>query len=422
MRIVFASLGSLGDLHPLLAVARAAQERGHVAVIAASEGYRDYIGGLGFEFRRIRPDFPHDPKLLDHLFHPQFGPERLMTEQVFPMVRETYADLMNATNDADFLVVGELLYVAPMVAERQGIRWANAVLAPTSFLSACDPCVLAPTPWLYPLRKLGPWTHQVIFWFGRIVTKRWSTPLRQFRKEQGFDPGPSPVFDGKHSPWLVLALFPDVLATSQPDWPARTIQTGFPFFRQDAKPEQLAELDEFLDRGQPPVVFTLGSSVVHFAPTFYEMAIDAIKQLGMRAVLLTGPNFPSRTLPPSVLQFDYLPLERILPRAAAVVHQGGIGTCAESLRAGIPSVVVPFGFDQPDNAERLRALGVAAVIRRNDVSVASINEALSSILNTTTHATLARELKAGMDHKSEMNKTLDAIERVALESREKTHE
>jgi UDP:flavonoid glycosyltransferase YjiC (YdhE family) len=422
MRIVFASLGSLGDLHPLLAVARAAQERGHVAVIAASGVYRDYIGGLGFEFRRIRPDFPHDPKLLDHLFHPQFGPERLMTEQVFPMVRETYADLMEATKDANFLVVGELLYVAPMVAERQGIRWANAVLAPTSFLSACDPCVLAPTPWLYPLRKLGPWTHKVIFWFGRIVTKRWSTPLREFRREQGFDPGPSPVFDGKHSPWLVLALFPKALAALQPDWPARTSQTGFPFFRQNAAPEQLAKLDAFLDAGAPPVVFTLGSSVVHFSPTFYDMAIDTIENLGMRAVLLTGSTFPSRSLPPSILQFDYLPLEAILPRASAVVHQGGIGTCAESLRAGIPSVIVPFGFDQPDNAERLRRLGVASVICRADVSVASMVSALRHVLSTDTHTSRARELKSAIDPKSEMTKTLDAIERVALGSRENIYE
>jgi UDP:flavonoid glycosyltransferase YjiC (YdhE family) len=122
------------------------------------------------------------------------------------------------------------------------------------------------------------------------------------------------------------------------------------------------------------------------------------------------------------LQFDYLPLEAILPRASAVVHQGGIGTCAESLRAGIPSVIVPFGFDQPDNAERLRRLGVASVICRADVSVASMVSALRHVLSTDTHTSRARELKSAIDPKSEMTKTLDAIERVALGSRENIYE
>jgi len=141
MRIVFASLGSLGDLHPLLALARAAGERGHETVIAASKDYRAYVGSLGFEFQPIRPDFTFDTALVGHLFHPRRGPERLMREQVFPSVRETYADLLAAARGADFLVVGELLYVAPLVAAKLGIPWANAILAPTSFLSACDPCV-----------------------------------------------------------------------------------------------------------------------------------------------------------------------------------------------------------------------------------------------------------------------------------------
>lgn len=421
MRIVFASLGSLGDLHPLLAVARAAEERGHVAVIAASEVYRDYIGELGFEFRRIRPDFPHDPKLLGHLFHPQFGPERLMTEQVFPMVRETYADLMAATEEVDFMVVGELLYVAPIVAEKRGILWANAVLAPTSFLSAWDPCVLAPTPWLYPLRYLGHWPHQIIFWFGRLVTKRWSAPLRRFRGELGLDPGPSPVFDGKHSPWLVLALFPRALAEPQPDWPAHAVQTGFPFFQQEASSDLAERVKVFLAEGEAPVVFTLGSSVVHFSPEFYDLAIEAIQRLGKRAILLTGNSFSERDLPPSILQFDYLPLDIILPHAAAVVHQGGIGTCAESLKAGIPSVIVPFGFDQPDNAERLRKLGVAVVVPRARVSADSLALALERLLGAGAYAKRARELKQTMNPTSEMTATVDAIEQVVIKRSVQAH-
>ncbi len=417
MRIVFASLGSLGDLHPLLAIARAAEKRGHVAVVAASEVYRDYVTCLGFEFFRIRPDFPHDPQLLAHLFHPQLGPERLMTEQVFPQVKTTFSDLMEATVDADFMVVGELLYVAPMVAEVRGIRWANAILAPTSFLSACDPCVLAPAPVLFHLRKFGPWPHRVIFWFGRLMTKRWSAPLQAFRKEMGFAAGLSPVFDDKHSPWLVLALFPRILAAPQRDWPPAMVQTGFPFFEQFASDEVSRQLSEFLAQGDPPVVVTLGSSVVYFSADFYAMAVTAIQQLGKRAILLAGPNAIRVPLPATMLRLDYAPLAAVLPHASAVVHQGGIGTCAESLRAGIPSVVVPFGYDQPDNGERLRRLGVAAVIDRKRVSAESLAAALRQVLETPGSVQRLAEIRKAMHPQQEMAATMDAIEHVARNCR-----
>jgi len=413
MRIVFASLGSLGDLHPLLALARAAGERGHETVIAASKDYRAYVGSLGFEFQPIRPDFTFDTALVGHLFHPRRGPERLMREQVFPSVRETYADLLAAARGADFLVVGELLYVAPLVAAKLGIPWANAILAPTSFLSACDPCVLAPAPALYALRHLGAWTHRAIFALGRVVTSRWSAPLQAFRRELGFSGGPSPVFDGKHSPMLVLALFPRFLAAPQPDWPPHVVQTGFPFFAQPARPEAARRLEAFLAAGEPPVVFTLGSSVVHIAENFYRAAAEAARQLGRRAILLVGKNSAPGELPDSVLALDYVSLETVLPHAAAVVHQGGIGTCAEALRAGIPSLVVPFGFDQPDNGERLRRLGVARVLRRERVTTARLVANLRALLDDPAVSARARELADRIHPAEDLSRSLDAIERAA---------
>lgn len=157
MRIVFASLGSLGDLHPLLALADESRRRGHAVSIAASETYRSYVSSLGYEFRRIRPDLDPEPGRLDYLSHPTRGPERLMREELFPRVRETYADLLEATEETDVLVVGELLYIAPLVAAKRRIPWANVILSPSSFLSACDPCVLAPAQSLHSLRHLGTW-------------------------------------------------------------------------------------------------------------------------------------------------------------------------------------------------------------------------------------------------------------------------
>ncbi len=413
MRIVFASLGSLGDLHPLLALAQAARARGHEPIIAASAGYRDYLEKLGFTFRPIRPDFEFEPTLVGRLFDPVRGPQRLMEEQVFPNVRETYADLVAATADADLLLVGELLYVAPLVAAKHDIPWANAILAPTSFLSAWDPCVLAPAPLLYHLKNLGRWPHRLIFALGRRVTSRWSTPLHDFRRELGLPPAGSPVFDAKHSPDLTLALFPSFLAAPQPDWPASTRQTGFTYFEQTAPPDTIEALRRFREGGDSPIVFTLGSSVVHIASQFYDGAVQAATTLGRRAILLTGGNPIPPTLPPSILALDYAPLADVLPGAAAIVHQGGVGTCAEALRHGVPSLVIPFGFDQPDNAERLRRLGVARVLRRRKLNPASLAQELRLLLAATDVKTRAARLQTKIAPPSALAESLNHLESLA---------
>jgi UDP:flavonoid glycosyltransferase YjiC (YdhE family) len=408
MRIVFASLGSLGDLHPLLALARGAAARGHHPIIATSRVFEDYVLRLGFDFRAIRPDFEFDPALVERLFHPTRGPERMMREQVFPNVRATYTDLLAATADADLLLVGELLYVAPLVAAERRIPWANAILAPTSFLSADDPCILAPFPWLHPLRHLGHWPHRLVFFLGRHVTRRWGAPLTALRRELGHPPAPSAIFDAKHSPDLTLALFPKFLAAPQPDWPAQTRQTGFPYFDQPIAEDIADRLDRFRAAGPAPIVFTLGSSVVHIARDFYPTAARVAQRLGRRAILLTGNNPAPPDLPPTTLALDYAPLNRVLPGAAAVVHQGGIGTCAEALRHGVPSLVIPHGFDQPDNADRLRRLGVAQVLARHRVSERNLADGLTSLL-----AAPPRDLAAQIQPDRDLADSLDALERIA---------
>lgn len=415
MRIAFASLGSLGDLHPLLALAAVCRERGHGAVIAASESFRPYVESLGFPFHRIRPDLELVPSSVRHLSHPRRGPERLLREEVFPRVRETHEDLVEAARGADLLVVGELLYVAPLVAAELGIPWANVILSPSSFLSACDPCVLAPVPAFHGLRHLGPWPHRVIFALGRLVTSRWGKPLSALRRELGFPAGPSPVFEGKHSPQLVLTLFPEFLAAPQPDWPRAVVQTGFPYFPQPVRPETREKLDRFLTAGEPPVVFTLGSTAVHIGRDFYQSAAAAARSVGCRAVLLAGKN-PHPAADPDILVLDYVPLGAILPRAVAVVHHGGIGSCAEALRAGRPSLIVPFGYDQPDNAERLRRLGVARILRRNRVSTEILTAGLREVLGDPGLETRARELSRRIRPEADLSCSMDFLERLGRAS------
>ena len=413
MRVAFASLGSLGDLHPLLAVARSAENHGHEIVVAASRGFRDYVTNLGLKFHPIRPDLAPAGDQLRRLNDPSKGPERLLREEIFPAVHETCSDLVAACSGADLLVVGELLYVAPLVAAKCGIPWVNAVLSPSSFLSALDPCVLAPLPAFHHLRHFGPLPHRLLLAFGDRLTSRWAEPLFSFRRELGLPVGPNPVFAGKHSPLRTLALFPKFFAALQSDWPPQVVQTGFPFFEQAPREDTRRTIRNFLDAGEPPVVFTLGSSVVRIADDFYHLAARAATMIGRRAILLAGKNPPPASLPETILCLDYAPLESVFPRAAAVVHHGGIGSCAMALRCGVPSLVIPFAYDQPDNAERLRRLGVALTMPQNAVSSESLAGRLRRILDGRRMREQSLRLATQITPEDDMERTITALEAVA---------
>ena len=150
-----------------------------------------------------------------------------------------------------------------------------------------------------------------------------------------------------------------------PDAPAGSALVGFPFFDSDTGGEEpIAEkLQAFLAAGEPPLVFTLGSVAVAAAGRFYEDARSISRALGRRAIMLTGEAGASH-IEDDCLFMGYAPHSQLFPRAAAVIHHGGIGTTGQALRAGRPQVVVPHFGDQFDNAARLGRLGLAATIRR----------------------------------------------------------
>lgn len=408
MRILFASLGSLGDLFPMLAMAQALRARGHTPAIAAPAAYEARITALGLPFHPLRPDFP--PEVLTYIFgDPVHGGKRLLAETIFPHARETYADLLAAAQGADAMVVGELIYVAPLVAAKLGLPWANAMLAPTTLMSALDPCVLTRFPAAYHLRHLGTWPQRLLFRLMRRATNAWAQPLLALQEELGVRTG-NIIFEGKFSPHLVLALFSPAFGALQRDWPAASVQTGFPLLAQTPSPETAARIEAFLAAGPAPVVFTLGTTVVHLAQDFYQVAADTALALGRRAILLMGKNPPPRAPADQVLALDYAPHGSLFPHAAAVVQHGGVGGCAEALRAGVPVLTIPVGFDQPDNAERLRRMGVGAVLAHTRVNRETLERSLAAVLADAAMAARAKAVAASMDPEADMGHTVDAIE------------
>ena len=419
-RIVLTTFGSYGDIHPYMALALELNSRGHNAVIVTSELYREKIEGAGIEFCPTRPDIsgPEDPdidELLRKIMEPQTGAEFLIKELILPFIRDSYDDLLDAVQGADLLVTHVITFAGPLVAQKTGIPWISSVLAPVSLWSAHDPLVPPNMVWAAPLlRAAGVSVNRLFLGVARKFTRSWMEPVYELRKEIGLPPGEHPLFDAQHSPSRVLALFSRVMCEMQPDWPPQTVITGFPFYDKKDETPIAPELLRFLDEGPPPIVFTLGSSAVFIAGDFFQESIAAVKRLGQRAVILIGDmrNMPKEPLPKEIVAFDYAPYGQILPRASVIVHQGGVGTTAQALRAGRPMLVMPYNHDQPDNASRVARLGVGRTVSRKRYNGPRVVQELKELLENPTYAERAAKIGEIVRNENGTNKACDEIERM----------
>jgi rhamnosyltransferase subunit B len=400
-RIVMTTFGSLGDLHPYVALALEMKRRGRIEpVIATSEVYREKIESLGIEFRPLRPDLPAldseaAVEIIDKVFDPRRGAEFLFKELLVPALRDSYEDLKTALRGADLLVSHPVTIAAPLVAQKTGVPWVSTVLAPSSLWSDYDPFVPPNAAWLYKVMKAGG--PIVAHGFKKLIeamTNPWLKPLYEFRKELDLPRGRHPIFEGQYSPELNLALFSKAMYQPPVDLPPHTLITGFPFYDKKDNSSISRELLNFLGSASAPIVFTLGSSAVHIAGDFFRESIEAARLLKRRAVFLVGDekNKPREPLPDGMAAFAYAPYGELLPRAAAMVHQGGVGTTGQGLRAGIPMLVMPYNHDQPDNAARVTRLGAARTIARKNYKAERVAGELKELLYNPSYAKRARAI------------------------------
>jgi len=424
VRIVLSNIGTLGDTNPLIALALELKRRGHTPVMALPAIYEAKVRPLGLEFCPIQPNIdPSNTALVEMIYDVKKGTERGLRDFLFPALRETYADLMAAAmrpTRADLLLVGELNYAGPIVGELTGIPWASYLLAPLSFFSAFDPPVLPMYPRLARMDHAIPGFGRGVRRLARFVSRKWPQPIYDLRKELGLERGPNPLFDAKHSPQLVLALFSRLLGQEQKDWPANTVTTGFAFYDADAGKSKLPEdLEKFLDAGEPPVVFTLGSAAVLAAGRFYEFSAKAAMKLGLRAVLLIGSdprNRPTQKLPDSICVAEYAPYSELFSRAALVVHQGGVGTTAQCMRAGTPMLIMPYSHDQPDNARRMMRLGVARVLSKAKYTPLRVARVIGKMLADETLKQRSKSIALQMRHEDGIRKACDELEALHAKS------
>ncbi|MBL8829427.1 MAG: glycosyltransferase, partial [Planctomycetaceae bacterium] len=217
--------------------------------------------------------------------------------------------------------------------------------------------------------------------FDRFAGDKYTCPwLNEFRGELALPPVQHPLRSWWHSPLKVLGMFPEWFAPQQPDWPAQGVQLGFPLHDVPESSVVSDDVHDFIAQDQPPLVF-MATSAQRFGHDFFAAAVQACTRLQRCGLLLTAfaEQIPAN-LPSHVRHAPFVPLSWLLPRAAAIVHNGGIGALSQAMLAGIPQLMSPLAFDQFDNTARAVRLGVGYELAARKFS-AQLASSLAKLLS-----------------------------------------
>lgn len=380
LRVIVVGLGSAGDVHPKVGLALELRRRGHEVVLVAPSLFTGLARSLDLEFEPVLRDEDYETALKDpDAWHPLRAFFVVARRLVLPSMRPVY-DIIRRRFDPGRTVVAAsgLALGARLAQERLGVPTATVHLQPIMLRSTIRPaCYGFPDVISHLPRSLRRVYLAAADRF--IIDPCLAPELNAFRAELGLPPVRR-LFDGwVHSPQRVIGLFPEWFAPPAPDWPANVVLTGFPLWDEREVRPASPELEDFLAAGEPPLVFTAGSAMMQ-AHRFFAAAVEACRRTGRRALLLAQhPDQIPADLPSHVRHFSYVPFSALLPRSAALIHHGGIGTSAQALAAGIPQLVVPFAHDQPDNAMHLRRLGVAQMLPARACTPRALIKALARL-------------------------------------------
>lgn len=358
MKFLLVAAGSHGDVLPVVSLGRVLQARGHEVCLLAAGTFAPIAAQAGLPFVEVLSDAEYRRFLSDRdATDPRKGMQ-LLAQAVIGTQRRCLALLEQRVEPGRTLVVGtSLAWATRLLGETAGIPVATLHLAPSWLRSNHR------APSFGPLGHLegAPTVVKRLLW--RVMDRRFLDPLftapfNALRAERGLPPIERLFHRWIHEADLTLGLFPPWFAPPQPDWPAAVQLAGFPLYDHGDDAPLPAEVERFLQAGAPPVAFTAGTANAS-SHAFFAASIEACRRSGRRGLLLTQDASQLPTpLPDGMAAFGYVPFRALLPRLAAFVHHGGIGTTSQALLAGVPQLVRPMGFDQFDNARRVLALGV----------------------------------------------------------------
>lgn len=360
MDYIFFTLGTLGDNQPFIRIAAELTRRGLRVLFLGNEKFANLIESQGIAFEAVSSKLEYikaydNPNTWSH-----YHSREHYREYHFPAIEPTFRIIQNIVKSGarPFVVFQDVDSGAKMASDVLGLKHCQIVLAPSGLFSAESPSFplreqLAKQDWYRAMPVVRE--KAVKSRFERIY-KPFINPLRQELGLAALSINELPMVEQCEN---LIALFPDWLKRKPSDWPKQVAFTGFPF---DNK--QLSVLNDdvadFINKKGQPIVYSFGTGVP-LNKTFITK-IKAISEiLSMPAILVGKPidNHGNYELGDNILSVDYIEFSVLFAKAKLVVHHGGIGTSAECLKAGVPQLISPFAFDQPDNAFMLWELGVA---------------------------------------------------------------
>jgi UDP:flavonoid glycosyltransferase YjiC (YdhE family) len=395
LKYLFVPLGSAGDVNPLTWLAQLMAKRGDDVVVIAHAGMAHVPQRASLRTVAVGSKADHDAIVNNpDLWHPDRA-FNLLAATFADRAREVIPAIRAEVEPGNTVVVAAAIAVgARIVAEADRLPLVTVQLQPSVFMSEDDRPLLDAR--LAFLERVPGWAWNSVFWLiHKGIDARLAQQINAVRAELGLA---QPVHGIMRDWWMsrsrVLALFPDWFAPRRADWPAQTVLTRFPPFDGDLALD--AEADAFLREGPAPILFTPGSANM-WAKPFFEAAAGACERLGRRGMLVSGysERVPA-TLPPGVRRFGALPFSRVFSRCAAVVHHGGVGTLAQGLAAGVPQLVMPMAHDQPDNAQRLKRLGVGDYLLPKRFQVDAVAAKLHTLLSSAEVQVSCQKVKALM--------------------------
>jgi len=374
MRVLLSTIGSRGDVQPLVALALQLRELGQEVRICAPPDFGEWIGTLGIPFVPVGPEVrqtaaPRPSAALAPPSPEQF--RKLMADAVAGQ----FEAISPAAGGCDVLVAGMALQFAlHSIAEQMGIPYVYAAWCPITLPSPHH----APPPlpsWAQPPTD-GTADNRTLW---NQEAKRWNDYWLAAIDSHRAAAALAPVSDVRshiftNQPWLAadptLAPWPE---TADLD----VVQTGA-WIRSDQR-QLPPELEAFLDSGEPPVYFGFGS--MRAPQDVGQALIRAARAVGRRAIVSQG--WAGVTLPdnePDCLSVGEVNLQALFKRVAAVVHHGGAGTTTAAAHAGAPQVVVPQMYDQHYWAKRVHDLGIGTAHAPGAPAADSLTAALSHTL------------------------------------------
>jgi len=399
-RIVVTTFGSTGDLNPFIALGIALRSRGHEVLFAVEANFQQQLSLLGFPVHLLTGDqekalAPFHHQIFDN-GQPLTSLKLLVEHYILPALPAKVAELRAICQQADLLISVAPQFAASIVAELLHIPWISVILTPSTLPSASISAQPLPVQLPASLQRLS---NRFSWFVGGIVLRQIvDKPINQLRRTFLVPPRSNLMWTGNLSPRFTALAVSSALVPRPDDWPQYVQMTGFYFWDRPSNWQFPEILKAFLHGDKPIVAVTAGSVAPEERALFisyYQTSIESILARSARALVINAPEdaiFPERR--EDVLQLPFAPFSEVFPACAAVIHHGGIGTIAQCLRAGVPSLVVPGGVDQPFNAAQVVQRKAGLWISRKHYTTRRAEQALKTLLSTSTYGKRVREIQA----------------------------